>query len=123
MEPIVTDILYDTLYDEPITKHTLNTEQLQNCLNSLLEDNKPLEIVYPIIIQFLGDPWDKDTYIWEGPLYMGIVRTDIIALCWTKCRLNTAVAEKYPRISVYNGNLVLSFGAPRGIRVTLFKQS
>jgi hypothetical protein len=123
MEPIVTDILYDTLYEKPITKPKINVEQLQNCLKSLLEDNKPLEIGYPIILQFLGAPWDRDAYIWEKPIYIGGVRRDIVTLCWIKCRLNTAITKEYPSVSVYNGDLVLAFGAPRGIRVTLFKQS
>jgi hypothetical protein len=102
-------------------KNALNVNRLQERLGSLLEDNKPLEVGYPIILQFLGTPWDRDTYTWGEPLYMGRVRNDIVNLCWTQCRLNTALIEGYNTDSAYNGELVQSLGPCRGICVTLFQ--
>jgi hypothetical protein len=123
MRPITQDLYAPSIPPTSISKGTFNVERYQADLVAMATTLMPLEIGYPIILQFLGDPWDRDTYVFEKPLFMGAVRNDIIRLSWTKCCLDTALKELHSRESYYNGELFLAFHECLGIRVTLFQGS
>jgi hypothetical protein len=98
-------------------------DKFQEELEDLIRLSMPLERRYPLVLQFLGDPWDYEVYVWEEPLWNGTPRGDIIHCCWTKCRLEVAHRKDTPQDQVYNGELVKTYGEPAQLRVTLFTET
>lgn len=98
-------------------------DKFQEELEDLIRLSPPLEKHYPLVLQFLGTPWEGDTYIWEEPLFNGSPRGDIIRCCWTKCRIEVAHRNNLPHSQIYDGGLVKTYGEPSHLRVTLFTES
>ena len=117
----------DSVYHSLMTPRTIDLiggpGKFQEELENLIQLSPPLEKRYPLILQFLGEPWDHDVYIWEEPLWQGHPRGDILRCCWTKCKLEVAHRKDTPTSQVYDGELVKTYGEPTQLRVTLFTES
>ena len=117
----------DSVYHCPMTPRTIDLVggpgKFQEELEDLIRLSMPLERRYPLVLQFLGAPWDYEVYTWEEPLWKDTPRGDIIRCCWTKCRLDVAHRNDIPTRQVYDGGLVKTYGEPTQLRVTLFTES
>lgn len=100
------------------------------------QNSYPIPLNVPAIrITFEGKTWDEDFYDWLG----GSNRTDVLALAWIKCKLETS-KRLYPesrewihRASdldlesrewihrAYDGRLVAELGIPTGIRIEILE--